>query len=145
MQLEADLPQSELPRKARFLRPVRNRTLVPLPVEHLAKIGRPSTGDPIRRAGAGPVAGATREEVDDRHLELDGEACGVPPDLVRAARDVLVRMQRVAVAPEGADRQPAALDRLEEGRTLCRVAEELLRRAMRFSRVVARAELDSLE
>src|SRR3954470_10535471 len=57
------------------------------------------------------------------------------------ARDLALRVQRVAVAAERADHQPAAGHRVAKGLELPLAGQELRRFAMRVARVGARANL----
>ena len=89
------------------LDPVRQRTGLPLPLEHPCELRRPWRRDPVRLASAGAVARAARERVHHGHLEqLRG---GERPLQDRAPSSPLggVGMQGVGVRAQRGDGEPA--------------------------------------
>ena len=92
-----------------------------------------------------PVARAAGEEIDRVDAELDREAGGFLPGLMVGFRELGVGVQRVPVAAERADHEPALLDRAEERALLRLVAEQLVRVAVRAPRIIPRPELDGLD
>ncbi len=142
--LDGDTDARLLAHAGRLL-PVREDALVPLPVEHLQVLGRPRRGDPVRLL-RGRIPAWTPAEGD--HL-LDTEAArevdGLLEDPVMIRRDLLVGMKRIPVAGEGADEEPAIVDRLLERLDLRVALEQLRRVAMGVARVGSRADLDGRE
>jgi hypothetical protein len=96
------------------LRPVRRGPLFPLPRQRLGEIRRPGTGYPVRLHGLRPTARAPGERDHRRHLEPPGELHRVAVVAIVRLRDLPPRMERVAVARERADLQPAGGDRILE-------------------------------
>src|SRR5581483_8991757 len=100
--------------EARRVAPVRDRFLLPLPLEHVEELGRPRGRHPVGMRGGVGVAGTAGEGDDDRDVELVREADGLPKELVVLARRLRVRVERIAVARERADRQPRVLELVPE-------------------------------
>ena len=111
MRFERDL-DAVVARERRGLRPVRNGLLFPLPFKHLEKLRRPRRRHPVRMRRDLRIAGASGERHDDRHFEPFGELDGLAEHLVVGFRSRRVRMERIAVARERADRQPGIADHL---------------------------------
>ena len=88
------------------LAPVGNEALFPLPLQSCGVLRRPGGGDPVRCAVRGRASGATGEGDDYRHLECFGEPNRVTEDSVIAFCNRCLRMHRIAMAREGADREP---------------------------------------
>ena len=73
--------------------------------EHLEKLGRPRRRHPIRMLRIVCIARTAGKRDDDRHLEPLRELHGLAKDVVVGRRGGAIRVQRVAVARQGADRK----------------------------------------
>src|SRR5207302_10005961 len=119
--------------------------LVPLPLEDLQVVVGPRARYPVRVPRAVVVAGTARERHHDRHLEYLREAHRLLPGRAVALTEPGIRMHRVPVLAEPADDEAARLDRVPIRLRLLSVGEQLVRLAVRVSRIVARAELHRVE
>ena len=102
--------------KRRGVGPIRNRLLVPLPLEHLEELRWPRCGDPVGMPGAIRIAGTSGERHHGRHLQFFGEAHRLPEQRVSVPGNDRIRVQRIAVAREGADGQAGVGQQLPIGR-----------------------------
>ena len=111
MRFERDF-HAMIRREARRAAPVRDRLLLPLPLEDLEKLRRPRRGHPVRvRRGLGSTR-TSRERDDDRDVHLLREAHGLAEDVVGRLRHRVIGMQRVVVARQRADREPGVREHL---------------------------------
>jgi len=85
------------------LLPVGDDYLVPLPGEDLLEMGRPGAGDPVGILRGVAVAGAAGEIDHHGHAEALGQQDGLAIDFPIDAGDLLVGVERVAMAAQGAD------------------------------------------
>ncbi len=133
---------AERPGERSLLLPIRNRHLVPLPLENLQKIRRPRAGDPIRGLGTGMVSRTARECGDHGHPDLGGKLHRVLKDLVVRSGQLFVRMDRISVAGKRADLQAAGRDGFDKCLPLGLARQKLSRLAVGIAGVGAGAEFD---
>ena len=125
--------------------PVGEHALLPLPLEHLRELGRPRRGDPVGLRRFGVAARAAREGDHLLHVELAGQFDRLPEHRVVRLGDLLVRVNRVAVAGQRADHEPAARDGVFERLELLLALQQLGRLAVPVARIRARADLHRFE
>ena len=142
--LEGDFLDSVLRREGRGLLPVGNQNLVPLPVENLRVVVRPRACDPVGVLRIGAVAGAAGEADYRVDAELLAHEDRVDEVVVVLFRDFLVRVDRIAVAAEGADLQAVPVHRLLELAERLLVVKKDLGLAVGVARVAAASDLDAL-
>ena len=106
------------------LGPVGEHARVPLPGERLGEVRRPRVRHPTRAKRALGLARAAGERHHGRDTELGGEPNGVAKCAVGGPGYVCLRVQRVAVAGERRDREPALPDGGREPRPLPGVGEQ---------------------
>ena len=124
--------------------PVRQRLALPLPLQHLEKLGRPRRGHPVgmrRRLG---IAGASGKCHDDRHVQPLRQAHGLAKQLVIGRREILARMQRIAVTRQGANREAGVGNHPPVVARLRRVVHQIIELEMIGPGPGARAKLDRL-
>ena len=96
----------------------------------------------VRALGSRVISGAAGERVHDPHLELIRELDGTPPRPMGRVRDLLLRMQGIAVLAEGADHESSIPHGGAESRHMRGIGKQDRGIAMTVARVVPRAELD---
>jgi hypothetical protein len=143
MKLDGDF-DPVLPRERSSLLPVRRDLLSPLPLEGLEEVWRPGARDPVRALGALGVAGAAGEGYDLSDPELGGQPHRVAEELVVLCGHLLVGVERVAVAREGADLQVSDLDGLPKLIEGSGASQKFLRFAVGVPGVASGPDLDRL-
>ena len=113
--------------------PVRDEHFVPLPVQNFQVLRRPCAHHPVGVLALGAVAGAAREAVDLMQAQLLSHQHSVVHIVIKLLGHLLVGMDGVAVAAEGADLQAGILDGLHKLLELCLVVEQHLRVAVIFA------------
>ena len=118
---------------------------LPLVLEDLAEVIRPRAGDPVRILRGLAVAGAAGEAVDLVQAVFFRHEDRVAHVLVVRRGELLVRVNRVAVAGERADLHVILLDDIAEFLELCLVVQQDLRVAVVLAREAAAADFDHLD
>ena len=96
--------------ESRLFSPVRQDTLVPLPVQNITELVGPGACHPVRIFCVGPVAGASAEAVDAIQTEHRGKLHSVDEDVVVVLGDGLVGVESVAVDAERSQSQAPLLN-----------------------------------
>ena len=143
VQLDRD-PHATVPGVGRRFRPVGSGPLVPLPLEGLGEVRRPGAGHPVRLHGLRPTARAAGEGDHRRHPELLGELHRIAVVAIVRLGDLAPRMERITMAGEGADLQPAGGDRVLEPLPRRVVFEQRRGICVRRSGISAHPDLDGL-
>ncbi len=143
MHLDGD-PHAVVGGEFAVLSPVRRYDFVPLPVENIEIVGRPGARDPVGSLRFGRVAGASGKIDNHRYAELFSQLDGLATDFAIVRGAGWVRMQRIAMAAQRADRDAMIGEDLAKFVECLRVVEhgEL---AMRVARIIACPQLDRVD
>ena len=124
--------------------PVIDKNL-PLILEDLTEIVRPCAYNPVRILRGLAIARATGEAVDLMQAVFFSHQNCVAHVLIISRSQLLIRVDRVAVAGECADFHIILLDGIAELLILCFIVEQNFRIAVIFARIAAAADFDHLD
>src|ERR1700753_486676 len=141
MHLERNAMNTVLAGKLRRLLPVRDDTLLPLPLKSSPMLRRPIVNNPIRNRVGFRSARTTGETYHRRNLQHACQLNGLAKLLLGLLCFGGVRIQRVVMATQGHDRNPAVIKLLLPGLRLRGVRDQLGAGAMRRSVGSSRAHL----
>src|SRR6266481_2853191 len=144
MHLQGNFVDSVITGKLGGLLPVWNYSFLPLPIEHLTVLGRPTVGDPVGHSLGGAAAGAAGKTDDNAYSETLSQQYGAPESLRIALRDLRVRGHRVAVATQCRHLNIAVFEFLFPGASFGRIVQQILYRAMRGIRIATSSDFHRL-